>query len=72
MTELVSNGGPPRQPMSVGMRVAMCLELALVTDLLFGLPHWSSVVALVICLPYSWFSATRSAFQYAADDEVHK
>ncbi len=55
--------------MSSGMRLAVCLELAIVTVQLFALPHWSAIVALVLCVPYWHFCATRSAFQYARGDE---
>lgn len=60
------NGSPP-PPMRLGMRIAMCLELALVTVMLLSLPHWSSVIGLLICAGYAWFSATWAAFSAARD-----
>ncbi len=68
MAERAAPGREPPPPLRWQMRVAMLLELAFITVLLLGLPHWSNVVALLLALPYSWFSATRAAFQYARDD----
>lgn len=53
----------PPPPMSPWMRAAMILELAMVTNLFAGLPHWSCIVGLIFCVPYSHFSATRAAFK---------
>lgn len=42
-------------------------ELAIVTVLLLALPHWSSVIGLLLCAGYAWFSATWAAFSAARD-----
>lgn len=61
MTELAGDAPrEPKKPPNPRLVVAVCLELGIVGTLV---AH-HSVLGLVLCVAYAWFSATWSFFQW--------
>jgi hypothetical protein len=64
MTELIEKlSGPPEKP-NWRLIVAVALELGILTCIAKGLPSNASIVGLILCIPYAWFSATWSVLTY--------